>query len=1029
MNKVEKVNEKVGFRKWILFILVGFTGQLAWNVENMYLNKFIFSFGSENYSLMITLTVAISAIVAFLSTLFMGALSDKVRKRKLFISLGYVLWGIATASFGLISVENVQILFPMLTAATVASIFVIVIDAIMTFIGSLANDAAFNAYVTENVSDQDRGKVEGVLSILPLVAMLVIFVGLDGLTTQGHWDIFFYIIGGFAFLVGLISFILIPKEEVKADLPKRKYFKTLIEGFRIKTIKQNKGLYLILICYLVFGIATQIFFPYLMIYFQYSLGFVGTDFMIVLGVVLVLGSLLTVLVSILMDKVGRDRLLVPVMVIAIIGLILVYFVKAGELIFAIIAGTIMLFGYICGGSVLNAIVRAHVPNGDEGVFMGVRMIFAVTLPMVSGPYIAQVLVDNFATGTYEGDYGTLQNLPPASIWLVSAAVLILIFIPVFFYLRNEKKNKDKLKKDNFGKENNGISYEIDDQHDENYIPLNEHPNPYNRRTTYLNLNGYWDFAISKEEKIPSSFERKILVPYAVESPLSDIKEMILPDDFMFYHKSVVLSEEMMKEHLFIHFLGVDQTSELYVNGMLIMKNNSGYKGFSYDIRPLIKNDRKLDIVLKVKDLSDTSYFSRGKQTLNRGKIWYTTTSGIYQPVYLEAAPKEYIKSFSFEADAKNQCLNGIIETNAGYSALLKVGDEEFIIEPNKRFSIKIKDFHLWSIEDPYLYDIRIKYYDDVIYSSIGFRDIEIKRKNGKNRLFLNDKEIIIKGLLDQGYYFKGNLTPSSYEDYLFDIRKIKELGFNCLRKHLKLELPMFYYYCDKEGVLVIQDMVNGGRIYDNWTIQSPLILSSYKKDIDKNYEMFKREDEEGRKEYVEDLDYTLKLLANSPSNIVICLFNEGWGQFDSSIFYRYTKNHVFNKLVDTASGWYDNHDSDFYSKHVYFIPIRNFKQKGKRAYLLSEFGGYSLYLKNNFYGKEPYGYKKYKNSEKLSKAYKKLLKSVIKSLKKDMVGFIYTQLSDVEDEVNGLFTFDRKILKIDENVLKDINKKVDETIK
>lgn len=1028
LQKEAKVSKKVSARQWILFILIGFAGQLAWNVENMYLNKFIFSFGDPNYSLMITLTVAISAIVACLTTIFMGALSDKVGKRKLFISLGYLLWGIATASFGFISVENVHVLFPSLSAATVAAILVIVMDAIMTFIGSTANDAAFNAYVTENVDDKNRGKVEGVLSILPLIAMLVIFIGLDTLTTSGHWDLFFFIIGGFAFLIGIISFFLIPKEEKRNNLAPRTYLKTLAEGFRIKTIKRNKGLYIILIAYLIFGVATQIFFPYLMIYFQYSLGFQGLDFMICLGVVLVLGSLLTVLAGILMDKFGKNKLLVPIMFIAILGLLLVYFVKEGQLIFAIIAGTIMLFGYICGGSILNAIVREKIPHGDEGIFMGVRMIFVVMLPMISGPYIAQVLVDNFATGTYIGDYNTPQNLPPALIWLVAAIVLVFIFIPIYFYLKKEKNERKNKELADFGKVNNGITYKIEkEKHDENFVPLKEHPNPYFKRNNYLSLNGYWDLYIGKEDKFPSFYDKKILVPYAIESPLSEVEINILPDDVIFYHKEVILPLEMYGEHVIINFLGVDQTCELYINKMLVMKNDSGYNPFSYDIRPLIKEDRKIDIILKVRDVSDTSYFSRGKQSLNRGNIWYTTTSGIYQPVYIESvSSKEYIKSFNIIPDANEGKIKGIIKTNNGYTSVLKVGDEEFLVEPNKPFSFKINNIHFWDVNNPYLYDVKIKYFDDEVTSFLGFRKVEIKKKNNKNRLFLNDKEIILKGLLDQGYYFKGNLTPEKYDDYYNEIKKIKDLGFNTLRKHIKVEIPLFYYYCDKLGVLTIQDVVNGGRIYDRWTIQSPLVLNTHKKDIDKNYKKFKREDEEGRKEYLSNLDNTLNLLTSSPSNIIICLFNEGWGQFDSTIYFKHTKNTVGNnKLIDTASGWYDNENSDFLSKHVYFLPIKNIKMRGNRAYLLSEFGGYSLYLKDHFYGKDPYGYRMYKDSKHLSKAYEKLMKRVIKSLKKDMVGFIYTQLSDVEDEVNGIFTFDRMILKIDEKTIISINDKID----
>jgi len=233
------MKNKVSIRKWISFILIGFTGQLAWSIENMYLNKFIFYLdGSGSYMTLISLTVAFSAITACLTTLFMGALSDKIGKRKIFISVGYILWGLSTASFGLINVKNANYLFPSLNAGMISGVFVIILDCIMTFFGSTANDAAFNSYVTREVDNKNRGKVEGVLSILPLCAMLVIFVGLNSLTDNGHWDIFFYIIGSFVLLIGIISFFLLPKENNKKD--EENYLKFIKEGFLIETIKNNK---------------------------------------------------------------------------------------------------------------------------------------------------------------------------------------------------------------------------------------------------------------------------------------------------------------------------------------------------------------------------------------------------------------------------------------------------------------------------------------------------------------------------------------------------------------------------------------------------------------------------------------------------------------------------------------------------------------------------------------------------------------------------------------------------------------------
>lgn len=261
---MENTNKKLGWRKWTIFIVVGLIGQFAWAIENMYLNTYLtfLNFNDSNgvgfdYSLMIALTTALSAITATLTTIFMGSLTDKVNKRKIFITIGYILRGLSTASFGLLDVNNKNAIIPISMTAMNAAILVIVIDCIMTFFGSTSNDAAFNSYVTKETNTQNRGKVEGVLSVLPLIAMLIIFVGLNGLTTKEmgyRWDLFFYIVGALVLIVGLISIVLIPKEDdIKTE--KLKYTRYLFDGFKIKTIKNNKILYLILVAYFIYGVA------------------------------------------------------------------------------------------------------------------------------------------------------------------------------------------------------------------------------------------------------------------------------------------------------------------------------------------------------------------------------------------------------------------------------------------------------------------------------------------------------------------------------------------------------------------------------------------------------------------------------------------------------------------------------------------------------------------------------------------------------------------------------------------------------
>lgn len=1039
-KNVSVKKDKIGWRKWLVFILVGFAGQMAWNVENMYLSKFLFYLGYSNYHLMTTITVIVSAIIAFLATFIMGALTDKLNKRKIFISVGYILWGISTAAFGLIDVNNIHVLFPLVNAGLVASIFVIIIDAVMTFIGSTANDASFNSYVTREVSDQNRGKVEGVLSILPLIAMLLIFGVLDApLAQQGKWLEFFFIIGGIALVVGILSLFLIPKEtnkkEDNKDNKKDGYFKTLISGFKISTIKQNKLLYLNLISYLVFGIATQVFFSYMIVYFQESLELTGNTFTIIMGLVLIIGSALTVLAGFLMDKVGKNVMLIPTMVILFIGCLLIYFLnKNSSICLILVAGIIMIFGYIFGGTVLNAIVRDKVPKSKEGVFMGVRMLFAITLPMVIGSLISNYLIDNFYTDTYvDASTTEVLKLPPAIIWLVGGIIALIAIIPIVIYLIYDKKDRNNKRLNNT--KNNGLTSNQDVsmyKFDEINLPLKEHPNPYFRRDQYLSLNGIYDIEISKSEEFPETYHDKILVPYSVESPLGGLNKLVTPDDIIYYHKEIKIDPSIMDESVILNFLGVDQEVEVYINKKLVATNFSGYTSFKVNIKEYIPDDNSFELILKVKDKTDNSSFSRGKQSLLRGGIWYTSTSGVYKPIYLEFTKKDYIISSRIEGDPSTFSLKGKIETSSEGDVKIRFNNKDYYVKGNADFIIKVDEVKLWSVEEPNLYDLDLEFKGDVVHSYIGFRKIEIKKVNNKIRLYLNNKEILLKGVLDQGYYYGGNLTPATYDDYLKDIQNLKKLGFNTIRKHIKYEIPMFYYYCDNEGMLVIQDMINGGDKYDNKVVASPkAFLSKTDNNIDKNYAMFARMNDKGREEYLKTSSFIISSLASSPSVIIYTLFNEGWGQFDSTTIYNYFKDKDDNHLYDTNSGWYDNSHSDFYSKHNYFLPIYNFKDKeNKRASILSEFGGYSLFLKDHFYGKDKFGYRYYNSSQSLSMAYKKLLKKVTKNfLKKDGVGFIYTQLSDVEDELNGLFTFDRKVLKIDEETLISANKEVDNLLK
>ena len=412
---------KLTKRIWTSFILIGLVGQFAWTIENMYFNVFLYNTISTNPN-NIAAMVAASAIVATLTTLFMGALSDKLGKRKVFICAGYILWGFSTMAFGFISVKNIAAWFPAANAVATAAAFVIVMDCVMTFFGSTANDSAFNAYITDVTNNENRGKVESVLAVLPLISMLIIFGAFDSLTQQGHWKEFFTIFGAMVSLTGIISILLLKDEVVeKKDTS---FLKNLIYGFKPSVMRKEKPLYLALCAFGLFSISVQVFFPYFIIYMQNYLKI--NSYAVVLGIVLIIASLVSVICGNFIDKVGKLKFVLPAAFVMLAGLTGMFFVRS--VIAVIIVGSVMMSGFMLVTACLSATVRDYTPKDKVGHFQGIRMIFAVMLPMIIGPYIGATVIKN-SNSTYL-DLGVVKNVPTPSIFLASAVVLLFIIIPI-----------------------------------------------------------------------------------------------------------------------------------------------------------------------------------------------------------------------------------------------------------------------------------------------------------------------------------------------------------------------------------------------------------------------------------------------------------------------------------------------------------------------------------------------------------------------------------------------------------------------
>ena len=423
------MGSKLSFRHWMTFILAGLVGQFAWTIENMYLNRYVF-FCTSNYNFIAPM-VASSAIAATVTTLLMGALSDRYGKRKFFISLGYILWGISIIAFSFFSPQ-------FISNITFIGVMIVILDCVMTFFGSTANDAAFNAFVTDVTNTKNRGKVESIISVLPLIAMLIMFGLCDGLVQGDHpqWILFYCLFGGITIVVGIVCIFLIPKD---VAVPNRNepYIKNIFYGFRPSVIKKNPMLYVVLIAFCVFNIGLQVYYPYFIVYVEHYLGITEMNFTLTLGSVLLGACLITVVFGIFMDRIGKNKIMIPALVVNIVGAILMFFAR--DIPFIIPAGIVMMTGHMVSTSVLGAKIRDYTPESEVGLFQGVRMIFGVAIPMVTGPYIGQALYSS-TVETYINEYGQEVATPNQFIFLGAAIVMIFAIVPLIIIIVKDRKN-------------------------------------------------------------------------------------------------------------------------------------------------------------------------------------------------------------------------------------------------------------------------------------------------------------------------------------------------------------------------------------------------------------------------------------------------------------------------------------------------------------------------------------------------------------------------------------------------------------
>ena len=546
-------------------------------------------------------------------------------------------------------------------------------------------------------------------------------------------------------------------------------------------------------------------------------------------------------------------------------------------------------------------------------------------------------------------------------------------------------------------------------------PWTVYPRPQMKRDSYINLNGEWEFSV----KDPEFTGKTIQVPFCPESLLSGIHAHFKEGTQLWYRRSFALPDGFCRDRVLLHIGGADQIADVYVNGIHTGHHEGGYEAFCMDITDALREENELSVCC-ADDLHNQS-FPYGKQVLpeKRGGMWYTPVSGIWQTVWLESVPQNYIEKLNIE---NRGCSVTISTVPAVEGKVCVNGLGEFVLEKGS-VTITPESPHMWSPEDPYLYEFTVEAGEDKVESYFAIRSLEVKKIGKYARLCLNGKPYFFHGLLDQGYWPDGLFTPASPECYADDILAMKRLGFNTLGKHIKVEPEEFYYQCDKLGMIVWQDMVNNSDY--NFLRDTALPTVGIQKLNDKGL----HKNETSRREFLREAEAAVYQLKNHPCICYWTIFNEAWGQFDSDNVYEWFRKLDDTRFIDSTSGWFRREKSDVDSRHVYFRKVK-LEGDGVRPLVLSEFGGKTYKAEGHLFNLDKsYGYGGCETLEALNEAVAKLyLEEIVPSTEKGLCAAIYTQVSDVEDEINGLLTYDRKVEKLNMETMLPVAEALQEAV-
>lgn len=561
-------------------------------------------------------------------------------------------------------------------------------------------------------------------------------------------------------------------------------------------------------------------------------------------------------------------------------------------------------------------------------------------------------------------------------------------------------------------------------------PWQVYPRPLLERSRWLNLNGIWEYQIVKDdEDTKAGLWLPIVVPFGVGAPLSMAPHTLEPGETIWYRKSFAAKPGLNR--IMLNFESVDQICTVYLNGFEVGSHYGGFLPFSFEVGQYIKYQNAL--MIAVRDVTDTGIYSYGKQRLEHGGIWYSPIAGITGTVWLEELGTHAIEDMKITPDYEGA--RALIELAGNYEQAkitVSAPDGSFThvgLTRDGHYAVPMENFHAWSTEDPFLYDVEVETEDDQVHSYFGMR--RFSRGNdgqGHVRFMLNNKPLFLSGILDQGRWPEGGTTYPSEEAMRYELGKVKEMGFNMIRKHMKIESRCWYSLCDRMGILVMQDMPCGGSALRRWHNSIGPLFFHLRRCKDNDYEKQGRR-ADSIKAYKAELDDMLDILYNNTCIFAWVPFNEGWGQFDAKDITERIRKYDTTRLVDSASGWHDQGCGDFSSRHVYYRHFHMPAEDG-RIVLLSEFGGYGYYSTAHPTSDKVFGCRQYKDRLDYDQAVNALYeKDIVPNIEKGLSGCIYTQLTDIEDEDNGIMTGDRAAVKIDPVKMRKMNEKLMEKMR